>query len=138
MIHLCYVSTAKYLMTQEDLLELLDAARQNNSELGITGMLLYKGMSFLQVLEGETTVVHTLYEKISQDKRYERVKTLFDEPIDKRDFPDWTMGFEILDGKDLSNIVGYTAFMEDGNKALGVFDNATRARKILLYFRAKS
>ncbi len=55
MIHLCYVSTAKYLMTQEELLKLLNVARQSNSKLGITGMLLYKDMSFLQVIEGEAT-----------------------------------------------------------------------------------
>ncbi len=82
--------------------------------------------------------MYPLYAKIRQDARHEQVKTLFDEPIDKRDFPNWTMGFEKLDDNNIYNIPGFTPFMEDGKKALEVFGNATRARKILLYFRANS
>ena len=52
MIHLCYVSTATRLMTQADLLDLLATARQRNKACDVTGMLLYKDMSFVQILEG--------------------------------------------------------------------------------------
>lgn len=138
MIHLCYVSTASRLMSQSDLLELLGVAREKNARSAVTGMLLYKDMSFLQVLEGAAETVHELYAHIRDDSRHERVKTLFDEPIEARDFPDWTLGFENLDGNDLSDIPGYSTFMVDGHQARETFNNPGRAKKILLHFRAKS
>ena len=138
MIHLCYVSTASRLMSQSELLELLAEARAQNIQTDITGMLLYKDMSFLQVLEGAAENVHRTFENIRSDERHERVQVLFDEPIDSREFPDWAMGFENLDGDDLTTMPGYSAFMVDGKQARESFDNIGRAKKILFYFRAKS
>jgi len=50
--------------------ELLTVAREKNSRLGITGMLLYKAGLFLQVLEGDSVRVRELYSKIASDERH--------------------------------------------------------------------
>ena len=52
MFYLIYVSSAIKLMHDDELLLLLEKARENNSRLGITGMLLYKEGNFMQMLEG--------------------------------------------------------------------------------------
>lgn len=57
MIQLVYMSAALWRPTRSDLVTLLAKARQNNSQLGVTGMLLYHDGSFMQVLEGEEPAV---------------------------------------------------------------------------------
>ena len=138
LIHLAYVSTAVRFMPVDELTALLEQARQKNDRLGITGMLLYKDKSFLQVLEGEPDAVHELYQRIQRDDRHEKVKTLFDEALDTRDFPEWTMGFQNLDGTDLSELEGYSDFLETPDTARTFFEHQTRAKKLLLLFRANS
>ena len=65
MIQVAYVSRAVQPMSSEDLLRLLQQCRANNSELGITGMLVYGNGTFLQVLEGEVGAVDKLVEENS-------------------------------------------------------------------------
>lgn len=138
MIQLAYVSNSVRLMSEMDLTDLLIQARTINAEHGITGMLLYKDRSFLQVLEGDSESVHAIYARITRDRRHEKVRTLYDEPIDKRDFPDWTMGFRNLSGSDLESLVGYTSFMDKPDVARTFFEDLTTAKKLLLLFRSKS
>lgn len=47
---------------------------------------------FLQFLEGEETVLNRVYAKIDMDKRHKNVQKLFDQAIEERAFPDWSMG----------------------------------------------
>ena len=61
MFRLIYVSTARELMDKDALLGILAKAREKNARLGITGMLLYKDGNFLQLLEGEETIVRGIY-----------------------------------------------------------------------------
>jgi hypothetical protein len=138
MIQLAYVSTATQLMSNEDLKRLLEQSREFNAENDVTGMLLYKDRSFLQVLEGSEDVLIPLYDRIRRDSRHEKVKTLFMTDVPRRDFSDWSMGFKNLDGSDLSKLPGYCDFMEEGETARAMFEDLTRARKLLLLFRAKS
>jgi len=60
-------------------------------------MLLYRGRNFLQVLEGEKTVVQELFKAIGQDPRHYHVSALITRPIAKREFAEWEMGFTNLD-----------------------------------------
>ncbi len=60
LINLVYKSTAVCPMTQQDLLDLLIQSREKNHRLHVTGMLLYQKMTFLQVLEGNKTVVEEI------------------------------------------------------------------------------
>ncbi len=135
---LAYVSSAAHLMSLDELTALLDQSRRKNDRLGITGMLLYKDGSFLQVLEGDPDAVRTLYQHIQRDERHIKVKTLFDEPVRARDFPQWSMGFQNLDGLDLARIDGYSDFFDNPVTARAYFSDRTRAKKLLLLFRSKS
>jgi hypothetical protein len=62
MFHVVYVSSSTQLFTKSDLQILLQKARDRNTQLDLTGMLLYKDGSFMQVLEGKEEAVTKLVE----------------------------------------------------------------------------
>ena len=73
LINLIYASSATRLMNEEDLLAILKKSHENNGQLNITGMLLYRGGNFLQVLEGEEKVVDERFKVIMGDPRHHQV-----------------------------------------------------------------
>lgn len=109
---LVYVSTAVRAMTPGDLVSLLVEAREKNERNHITGLLLYKNRSFMQLLEGSERSVREVYAKICVDPRHKWVRTLMTGPTAERDFPQWFMGFENLDSRDAGTLTGWTDFFE--------------------------
>jgi hypothetical protein len=90
---LMYRSRQAYEMKAADMVKLLFDARAFNRDNGITGLLLYHGGRFMQLLEGEQRQVQRLYRKISEDARHRDVMIEVDVPADRRLFPDWQMGY---------------------------------------------
>jgi uncharacterized Fe-S cluster-containing MiaB family protein len=93
MLQIVYASAATVPFGQSDLIELLKIARQKNSAVDISGMLLYNAGSFLQVLEGPDENVDALYAKIQKDTRHARFLLLSRKAIQEREFEKWSMGF---------------------------------------------
>jgi hypothetical protein len=93
MIQIVYVSAAIAPFTREDLHNLLAQSRAKNVINKVTGMLLYHSGSFLQLLEGPQAAVEQIFASIQRDPRHHQIKVLIHQPIDHREFPDWTMGF---------------------------------------------
>ncbi len=114
-LQLIYVSKATKQMTKEDLKYLLEQSRERNKNLNVTGMLLYSGSSFIQVLEGAATDVEAIYESILKDERNTDNYIVQKKGIDEREFPDWTMGFRDLTEEDIKNIDGLSDFLEREN-----------------------
>lgn len=104
-----YVSLAPIDMKEEELTQILDLARQNNKAQNISGVLTYHRRQFVQMLEGERDQIEALYAKISADPRHQQVYKLWDGPIEKRSFPEWTMAFVTAEGLDLEQREGYTS-----------------------------
>ena len=113
MIQLLYISSARRAFDKPALMSLLDASRKNNEALGITGLLLYKDGSFLQVLEGEPHAVQTLYNRIERDPRHAHLMVMIDEPVTGRTFPDWSLGFRDLNDPTLRTKAGFSEVMND-------------------------
>lgn len=98
MLHiLSYFSSASSQFNEVDLGDILNKSVTNNKELGVTGLLCYRDMNFLQFLEGEENVVHALYKKIQGDGRHEAFITMLDQPIEKRIFDKWYMALRNVD-----------------------------------------
>lgn len=110
MIHLVYVSSAIREMSEEDLLHLLEQSRNRNIRQIVTGMLLYAGGNFFQVLEGDIKDVEDIYKAIETDERNKGNIVLLKETIKERTFQDWSMGFKHLTDQD-SEAEGYTDFL---------------------------
>ncbi len=111
-ISLVYVSVETRPMTGEDITDILTTARNFNASQGITGMLLYRTGYFIQALEGEADRVNALYEKIANDPRHKNVLLIYKNPIQKRAFGEWSMGFKNLVDVDAGKLEGYTDFLE--------------------------
>lgn len=137
MLSLIYVSSAKRLFSDEELLQLLQQSRDKNAGLAITGMLLYKDGNFMQVLEGPEKAVRELYATISNDQRHHGVICLLEENVVERQFPDWTMGFRNLAYVNVNEVPGYSDFLGEPLNSPLLRTNPTRAQKLLLMFREK-
>ena len=93
MHHIIYLSSATELLDDEQLQSLFFQCRHNNARLGITGLLLYRDGSFLQLIEGEREDVADLFRKICRDGRHHGILKVIDEAIPEREFTDWSMSF---------------------------------------------
>lgn len=85
-----YISTAPTL-PREDVDAILAASARNNPARQITGLLLFNGRNFLQLLEGEEGEVAALMETITADPRHSGVSVLDRRSIAARACPDWAM-----------------------------------------------
>ena len=108
LIQLIYVSSAVELFTQQQLNNLLTLARDENKKHEITGLLLYKDGDFMQVIEGKETDIDQLFDNLIRDKTHSGVIRLLKEPIEQRNFSNWSMGFKNLS---LEYIDGFTNFL---------------------------
>ena len=126
-----YSSAAVVPFSEPQLKELLARARTNNERCSVSGMLLYHEGSFLQVLEGEVSVLESLFTVISADKRHHRVVPLLRREVDERHFGDWRMGFAST--KNLpSTLPGYSDYLRLRGDPI---EGASAAIRLLAAFR---
>ena len=135
MIQTSYISTASEPMSNEALLGLLKECRESNAGNGITGMLLYGNGTFLQVLEGEDRAVDALVERIRQDDRHTDLHVLYRTPIERRQYPDWSMGFKRISGNALSKVEGLVGFGEKDFTPGNLLGNDRLVQSLMDHFR---
>lgn len=92
MQRIVYISTARQMLANRDLVDILATSRRNNRAAGVTGLLITGGRRFLQTLEGPDQAVHTVFRRIEQDPRHFAIVTLSRTAIERRTFGDWDMG----------------------------------------------
>ncbi|WP_435419127.1 BLUF domain-containing protein [Parerythrobacter aurantius] len=85
-----YISTAEHL-DPGDVSAILESCQRNNAARNVTGLLLYNGRNFLQLLEGEGDDLHWIMRRITSDGRHHGISRLYDEPAAERACPDWLM-----------------------------------------------
>ena len=105
-----YCSQAAFDMSPDELTGLLTVARRHNTEAKLSGMLLYCGQSFLQLLEGDSAALDPTYARILADDRHRNVRLLSDTETATRMFPDWTMGFSPLSDDSVKQLEGFNDF----------------------------
>jgi len=94
MLSLTYVSDATRPATQSDLDEILFQSRKFNTQHGLTGLLVYAGGSFLQVVEGEPGDIENVMTRVRASTRHINIRESPAVPQQQRRFPDWAMGFQ--------------------------------------------
>jgi len=92
LVRLTYASRANDGVTPEALTAILKTSRSHNLDAGITGVLVFSDVIFLQVLEGGRDAVSGLYNRIAQDRRHRDVVLLGYDEIGERRFAGWAMG----------------------------------------------
>jgi len=133
MHYVIYMSTAVKPFTDDELKELLIQSRRNNLRDNITGMLLYSRGSFVQVLEGDKEPLEALYVKILADKRHRSIFQLAYKPLEKRNFPHWSMGFKVIESGEYKELDGYFNPIP-----VGLFKKASHASLSILKTFAQS
>lgn len=94
MIHqLVYISRETYPLRADDLIRLLLSAREYNRRADVTGVLLYRGGWFMQLLEGSEAEVEALYAHIASDPRHGEVERLLSRASAARLMQGWSMGY---------------------------------------------
>jgi transcriptional accessory protein Tex/SPT6 len=85
-----YISTAPTL-SRDEVDAILASSERYNPVHNITGLLLYNGRNFLQLLEGEEEDLVSLMLRITEDPRHSGITLLDRRNIDERACPDWAM-----------------------------------------------
>ncbi|MCB8946072.1 MAG: BLUF domain-containing protein [Ardenticatenaceae bacterium] len=134
-LSIIYASSSIELLTDEQLVAILESSQRNNERLGITGMLLYHDGNFIQAIEGPDEAVLELYEKVKNDKRHRDVTLLGKDPITERQFPTWTMGFKNLNQLSPEDRVRFNQFLVDDLTPEYFQSRPTRAYILLMSFK---
>jgi hypothetical protein len=94
---LTYTSWASPSITDQDVEAILRSARTNNPLQGLTGVLIFNGGAFMQVLEGSEDAVDDIVELIRHDPRHSNFFVREERIITERSFPDWSMAYLQMD-----------------------------------------
>ena len=108
-----YTSQALKQFSKRSLLDLLHDARAFNTIDNITGVLMHRKGSILQVIEGESKHVDDLLTRLQRDPRHNNVKVIADSSVTKRLFENWSMGCADFDKPELSLIPGIRTDLND-------------------------
>ena len=96
MFELIYHSVANENLQESDITDILNVARNFNSQNDITGCLLYHNERFIQILEGAEEVIRQLYASIEDDPRHNSVILVNMGEKAERMFDSWSMAFHKL------------------------------------------
>ena len=88
---LTYTSRAILDLSADDLHSIHRSARELNSIDGITGLLVFNGTSFLQIVEGARPAIDELMERLRRDPRHTGIEVRDERMVEARSFPDWSM-----------------------------------------------
>jgi hypothetical protein len=121
----------------KELADLLTSSRAANLARDLSGMLLFRGDRFLQVLEGPESLVRELVGRIRRDPRHRDMRVLVDEEIDERRFADWTMGYETLEVPRKAAPEGFRDSFDDLDSGDDTV-TARALRELTVWFRARS
>ena len=93
MRRLAYVSRPASDLAAADVSRIIQVSRVNNAAHGLTGVLVYTGCDFAQLIEGRDEEVERLWRKLQADPRHYDVLAFLDEPTDRAWFETWRMGY---------------------------------------------
>ena len=86
-----YTSLARLDLQASDLEAIHRTAREKNALDGITGLLVFNGTHFLQIVEGAEDAIEDLVERLRKDPRHNGFEIRDRRKVDARSFPDWSM-----------------------------------------------
>ena len=88
---LIYLSSGTEAVTAAIIDQIVAEAQVKNAKQRVTGLLAYNGRNFMQVLEGESSIISELFQRIETDPRHRDVTILIEEYDVARAFDDWAM-----------------------------------------------
>lgn len=92
-----YTSIATQRFSDKELRDMTAEAAARNQPRQVTGVLVFSGGQFIQVLEGDAEQIDALLERIGTDERHTNFTLLSQGQVPGRTFGDWPMGLMNLD-----------------------------------------
>src|SRR5471030_2937955 len=92
MLRIFYLSHAACLISDGHVQDILATSHRNNPHLGGTGVLMFAGGMFAQILEETGQPVLRLYVKVMADRRESDCTILHGSPASERIFQKWARG----------------------------------------------
>lgn len=86
-----YTSLSRLDLQTTDLEDIHRTARELNALDGVTGLLVFNGTHFLQIIEGAESAIDELVERLRKDSRHTGFEIRDQRKVDARSFPDWSM-----------------------------------------------
>jgi len=127
LVRLLYASRASAPLGAGAIDSIQAQSRENNLRRGITGILVYSGDIFIQVLEGSRDEVCELFNAIIRDDRHLNVRILAFEEIAERRFVSWAMG-----QVNIANVNASLLLKHSEKAALDPFSSSGHATMALL------
>ncbi len=125
LVTLLYTSMLAPCALISDVADIARAGRRRNLQDDITGLLVFDGSAFVQLVEGPREPISALFARLASDRRHCDMDVLvFGCLGDPRRFPDWELGYHFADREsdELTSLSGLR-----GTAALAQFE-AIRAR----------
>ena len=86
-----YTSLGRLDLQEADLEDIHRSAREQNALDGVTGLLVFNGTHFLQIIEGSEQAIEELVERLRMDPRHTGFEIRDRRKVEGRSFPDWSM-----------------------------------------------
>ncbi|WP_344710164.1 BLUF domain-containing protein [Sphingomonas humi] len=90
-LSITYTSLAALDLTAEQVHDIHQSAEALNGVDGISGILIFNGTHFLQIIEGPPDAVRELLERIRRDPRHSGIEIRDERMVDERLFGGWLM-----------------------------------------------
>jgi hypothetical protein len=120
--YIIYSSKPTRKLEEQGLLDLLVTARKENAERNITGMLLCFKDMYIQLLEGPEVAIQQLYQNLLKDSRHVNVTAIKRGFIQKRFFPNWSMGIDNKGSLTNYEDASFDIFDTQSSKLLDILD----------------
>lgn len=93
-----YSSFASPGLQPAELETLIAQSLANNARDGVTGVLMFNGAAFVQLVEGPEDAIDRLVQRIATDERNCQMEVRDERRLNARIFPDWTVGYVKIEG----------------------------------------
>lgn len=133
--YLIYVSSARDVLTDSQLEDILAVARRMNALHQITGMLAYWDGNFIQYIEGPAPEIDQLLRNLGGDPRHAGIIVMQRGTVAQRAFPEWTMAFDRKLDSQSPGPSGVSRFLTDGFLTGEPANLSPQARRMLEAFR---
>jgi hypothetical protein len=115
-----YISSARPTVLLADVEGILETSRRRNRQDEITGLLVFDGKRFLQVIEGPYQAIETTFARIAKDPRHRALVKLATRSVEAREFGHWAMASHIVglligDGNIVAQVDALTETLTDPN-----------------------
>ena len=88
-----YVSTASQELEKKEIQEILKQTKDWNNDHDITGLLLFSGGNFFQIIEGEKDQILELFQGINIDTRHHNIIQIFGKDIHRPAYDGYASDF---------------------------------------------